>query len=128
MMNNMNMNKSNMNMRDNDDHLYPEVYHHFAPVADQLIKDMETRHGEIYLNEDLLQQMIDEAIRRSNINENMPNMPIPKDDAVPTFHEFGGGRGRGGWRGYDRGALSDIYRILFLQSLFGRRRPFWRWR
>ena len=118
----------NMNMRESDEHLYPDVYKKFAPITDQLIKDMEKNHGEIYLNEDLLRQMTDEAIRRTETDA--PASADTLGEAVPTIYEFGGGRhhGYGGWRGYDRGALSDIFRILFLQQIFGRRRPRWRWR
>jgi hypothetical protein len=127
----MNMN-NNMNMYENEDYMYPEVYQKFAPVADQLIRDMERQHGShIYLNEDLLNQMTDEAIKRTNMDVPVSAMDAA-DDVVPVMYEFGRGRSRhghgGGWRHYDRGALSDIYRILLLQSIFGRRRPFWRWR
>jgi len=129
-----NNNINNMNLtgipRDAEDSMYPEIYHRFMPVVDQLIKDMEKKYGEIYLTEDLLKQMTDEAIRRSGIDA----APIPVDnmtdaDAVPTFNEFEHGRrGGGNWRRYDRGAFSDIFRILLLQQLFGRRRSCWRCR
>ena len=146
MNNNMNVNSVPL-PRETEEYMYPEVYQKFMPVVEQIIKEMEKQYGNIYLNEDLLNKMIDEAIKRAGIGANVPSQPQPqfpspyavkdsvsddmKDgDTIPTFNEFGGHGRRGGghWRGYDRGALSDIYRILFLQSIFGRRRPFWRWR
>jgi len=132
-------NQNNMNMPnmpfDTEEFLYPEVYQRFSPVVDQLIRDMERQHGDMVLNEDLLNQMVEEAIRRSGMDR-MENMPADAhdSDAIPTINEFGrhGGRDRDRdrdrWRRYDRGALSDIYRILILQQLFGRRRPRWRWK
>jgi len=122
----------NMNMRESDEHLYPDVYNQFAPIADQLIRDMEKNHGDIYLNEDLLQQMIDEAINR--VGADIPvSDGMATEEAVPTIYQYGRGRPHGGynhghWRNYNRGALSDIFRILFLQQIFGRRRPCWRCR
>ena len=124
-----------MNMRDNrdnnDENLYPDVYKTFAPIADQLIRDMEKNHGDIYLNEDLLQQMIDEAIKRAEADTPV-SADAPTEEAIPTLYSYGGRRGgygrHGHWSNYNRGALDDIFRILFLQQIFGRRRPYWRWR
>ena len=124
---------------DSEDFMYPEVYHQFAPVVEQLLRDMERQHGDILLNEDLLNQMVEEAIRRTGMDMPSPSAPVSTDqdgDAVPAIAEFGRnggrdrdrGRDRNRWRRYDRGALSDIYRILILQQIFGRRRPRWRWR
>ncbi|MCL1859554.1 MAG: hypothetical protein FWF92_10035 [Oscillospiraceae bacterium] len=130
-------NQNNMNMpHETEEHMYPEVYKTFAPICDQMIKEMEHKYGNIYLSEELLNQMTDEAIRRSGMDDNYKNNMDPdpyskKDgDAVQTIYEFGrhGGYGRDHWRRYDRGALSDIAGILFLNRIFGRRRPFWRWR
>lgn len=150
---NMNMNKgsnqNNMNYpnmpdmtldnRVSEDYMYPEVYHKFAPVADQIIKDMEKKYGDIYMSEDMLNQMVEEAIRRSGA-DNMNEMPYnanandgDKDgEAIPTMRRYGGRHyghfhGGDGWRYYDRGALSDIFSILFLNQIFGRRRHNWRW-
>ena len=135
-----NMNFPNMSF-DNEEFMYPDVYHKFAPIVEQLIRDMERQHGDIVLNEDLLNQMVEEAIRRSGTD--MPPLTVSAEqdgDAVSTMAEFGRhggrdrdrdrdrGRDRDRWKRYDRGALSDIYRILILQQLFGRRRPRWRWR
>jgi len=129
--NNINMsNMSNM-PRENEEFLYPEVYRRLAPICDQLIKEMENKYGNIYLSEDLLNQMSDEAIRRSGMDNTEADPYSKRDgDAVPTIREFGrhDGYGRDRWRNYDRGALSDIAGILFLNQIFGRRRPFWRWR
>ena len=126
------------NIRATDEHLYPEVYNKFAPVAEQLIRDMEKNQGDIYLTEDLLRQMTDEAIKRAEADLPAEAVQTEADaeteDAVPVIYQYGGrgrpgGGHRGGrWRGYDRGALDDIFRILFLQQIFGRRRPHWRWR
>ena len=123
----MNNNMPNM-PHENADHMYPEVYHKFMPVAHGVIKDMEKQYGEIYLHEDMLNDMVDEAMRRSGIekmdnnmnNSNMPQQPMPlhydvngKDDpdddpAIPTVSQFGrhhgGGRPRRqtiGHRRYD---------------------------
>jgi len=143
-------------MRETEDHLYPEVYQRFAPIAEQLIREMEKQHGgSIFLNENLLQQMIDEAIRRADLPTAQAAVPtgvfpagseeavVPAgseapaefEEAVPVLYELGRNRGghnrrHGGshWHRYDRGALSDIFRILFLQQIFGRRRPHWRYR
>ena len=143
-----NMNK---NTRESDEHLYPEVYKKLAPVAEQLIRDMEKQHGDIYMTEDLLRQMVDEAIRRAELDTpaDVPaSADVPAEEAVPVLYQLGrrpqaGGHGHhnqhghhgghhgqhgGHWRNYDRGALSDIFNILFLQQIFGRRRPHWRWR
>ena len=122
----------NMNMRESDEHLYPDVYNQFAPIADQLIRDMEKNHGDIYLNEDLLRQMIDEAIKRAEADAPV-STDEATDEAVPTIYNFGRRQqknhgGHGHWSNYNRGALSDIFRILFLQQIFGRRRPCWRCR
>jgi len=135
-----NMNFPNMNTpnipRENEEYMYPEIYHKLAPITHRLIKDMEKQHGDanIYLNEDLLNGMVEEAIRRSGIsNMNTQSMEYDDmdDEAVPTI----AGQGirhnrydRSRRRYYDRDALSDIARILFLQELFGRRRHNWRWR
>ena len=93
---------------------------------------MENKYGNIYLSDDLLNQLTDEVINRSGMDDYMDADPHSKKDgdAVQTMREFGrrGGYGRDRWRYYDRGALSDIARILFLQQIFGRRRPSWRWR
>jgi len=124
-----------------EEYMYPEIYRHFAPIADRLIQEMEIRHGEIYLTEELLNDMVEEAIRRSGIDnqQNMPadpydDMDMPDEDAMPVMRDFrrgGSGRrrgyGRGGWRRYDRSAISDLYRILLLQQIFGRRRHSWRY-
>jgi hypothetical protein len=124
-----NMNYPNMprDNRDDKDFMYPEVYNKFMPVAEQIMKEMEKQYGDVYLNEDMLRQMVDEAIRRSGI-DNMSEMP--DSDAVPTVNLYGryGGRyhGRDGWRYYNRGALSDIFSILFLNQIFGHRRHHWR--
>jgi len=124
----------------NSDILYPEVYEKFAPIADQLIRDMEKQHGDIILNEDLLRQMIDEAIRRTELET---SADMPTEEAVSVLyqvgrrpnnhsnrqHNHGGGshgHHHGHWSSYNHGALNDIFRILFLQQLFGRRRPNWR--
>ena len=128
----MNMSRNNADIRGSDEHLYPDVYKKFAPVADQLIRDMEKQHGDIFLNEELLQQMIEEAIRRAEADSPV-SADAATEEAVPTIYNYGrgrphGGYGHGHWRGYDRGALSDIFKILFLQQIFGRRRPNWRWR
>ena len=133
-------NQNNMNMpniqRDTEEFLYPEVFQIFGPIVDQLLRDMERQYGEIYLSEDLLNQMADEAIRRSGIDNNMQpvsNADMDDSDAVQTMamnnlrHDRRC-RDRGCWRRYDRSALSDIYKILILQQIFGRRRPNWRWR
>jgi len=130
------MNKGlNQNMQfDNDDFMYPDVYLKFFPIAEQLIRDMERKYGDIFLDEDLLNQMVEEAIRRTGAD--IPSNPVSSGqdgDAVPTMNDFGRhggnrGRDRDRWRRYDRSALSDIYRILILQQLFGKRRPRWRWR
>jgi len=136
---NKGFNQNNMNMpnmpRDTEEYMYPEVYQQFFPVIEQLIKEMEQQYGDIYLSEDLLDQMIEEAIRRSGLENIQPSSnDIPDGDAVQTMNEFNryGGRDRGRdrnrWKRYDRSALSDIYRILILQQLFGRRRPRWRCR
>ena len=129
----MNTNKNNMLIHESEDHLYPEIYTTFAPVADQLIRDMEKQHGDIFLTEDLLREMINEAIRRTEVEAPaaIPTEAEITEDAIPTLYEFGRGRPRGNrghWRRYDRGALDDIFRILFLQQIFGRRRPHWRCR
>jgi hypothetical protein len=140
---NRGVNPNNMNFpnmpnipSDTEDFMYPEIYQTFAPIVEQLIRDMERQYGDIYLTEDLLNQMVDEAIHRAGI-ENMPSAPVSTDqdgEAIQTINEFGrhGGRDRGRdrdrWRRYDRSALSDIYRILILQQVFGRRRPRWKWR
>ena len=140
----------NKNTHDSDERLYPEVYKKFAPVAEQLIRDMEKQHGDIYMTDELLRQMIDEAIRRAELD--MPadvpaSADVPTAEAVPVLYQLGrrpaqtggqqhshhggghhGHHGHGHWRNYDRGALSDIFSILFLQQIFGRRRPHWRWR
>ena len=133
---NKNVNSINFNdiSRDTEESMYPEVYHKFMPVADQLIKEMEKKYGEIYLTDDLLNQMTDEAMRRSGMNAADPSPSDTRDmwmgngDVMPAIYEFGRGRRGGYWRNYDRDALSDIYRILLLQQLFGRRRPYWRYR
>jgi len=128
--------------------MYPEVYHQFMPVAEQVIRDMESRHGdniylnnsnnpgnlnnsnEMQINEDMLNQMVNEAIRRS---ANMPPNANANAASVPTItmmdygrdHDYGHGHGHDPdpphWSGYGRSALSDIYRILLLQQLFGGR-------
>ena len=138
--------ETNQNMPyENEDLMYPEVYHKFAPIADQLLRDMERQYGDIYLNEDLLNQMVEEAIRRTGMDpmpmqQSAPASAGQDGDAVPAMNDFGRhgnrdrdrdkdrGRDRDRWRRYDRGAVSDIYRILLLQQIFGRRRPRWRWR
>jgi len=116
-----NMNMSNM-PRENEDDMYPEVYRKLAPICDQLIKEMENKYGNIYLSEDLLNQMKNEAIRRMGMDEN--------GDSIPTMREFGrrDDFDRHHFRHYDRSVLSDIAGILFLNRIFGRRRPYWRWR
>ncbi|MCL2096435.1 MAG: hypothetical protein FWH10_05960 [Oscillospiraceae bacterium] len=156
--------------------MYPEVHDKFYPVVEQILRDMEQRNnGEIYLSEDMLNQMVEDAMARSGVNRNPIRHVYPYDnnygvnetdmqemhemqdmrtsgeamtetgedgEAVQTIAGYGrrggpghirggyrpGGYYAGGWRNYDRGALSDIFRILFLQELFGRRRPNWRWR
>ena len=136
-MNFQNMNNMQFNTEES---MYPEAYHKIAPIVDQLIREMERQHGDIFLNEDLLNQMVEEAMRRSGM-DSMPSssgaagVSAEQDgDAVPTINEFGrhGGRDRhrdrDRDRNRDRDAFSDIFRILFLQQLFGRRRPRWRWR
>ena len=146
-----NMNISNMsNMPDNTgEFMYPEVYKNLQPHCSQIIQDMEKQYGNIYLTEDLLNQMTDEAIRRSGMmEENMPenmnkmdNMGMEPmtysandDDPPPSIptarpfrrHEsFRRNRQR---RFFDYDGLSDIAKILFLQEIFGRRRPYWLWR
>ena len=128
-MNNMNFNGVSPES-DTEDFMYPEVYHHFAPVADQIIKEMERQYGDIYLTEDLLNKMTDEAIRRSGFDPASPvssSSGVKNGEAIPVMSNFGYGRhGGGNWRGYDRGAVSDIFRILLLQQIFGGRRPRWR--
>ena len=119
----------NNNMAEN---MYPEVYNHFAPIADSVIKDIEKQYGgDIHIDENMLNQMVEEAIRRSAINDNIS----AKEDAVPVIYQHnsryghgynGKGKNQNHWRNYDRSSLSDIYRILLLQQLFGRRRPRWR--
>ena len=137
-MSNMNFPVNIPNMRrDTEDDMYPEVYNKFFPITDKIINDMEMQYGDVDLNEDLLNQMVEEAIRRSgmddmNGNDNMPTMPYDIKDgrAVQTIanpdRRPGGGRDRNRWRRYDRDALSDIFRILFLQQIFGNRRRNWR--
>ena len=137
------MNRSNINnMREtemNIENLYPEIYIKFAPIAEQLIKDMERQSGNIHLTEALLQEMTDEAIRRAETGAVIPagadasDSPDLNLEAVPVLYQFGanrdghhGGFNRPHWHGYDRGVFSDIFRILFLQQIFGRRRPNWR--
>ncbi|MCL2775780.1 MAG: hypothetical protein FWD71_20900 [Oscillospiraceae bacterium] len=124
--NNMNgMNFSDM-PRETEEYMYPEVYHTFFPITEQVMKEMERQYGDVVLSDDMLQQMTEEAIRRAGVGAAMPTQIPAKDgDAIPTFYDF---RDGGSWRGYDRSALSDIARILFLQQIFGRRRPRWRWR
>lgn len=130
--------------RDNKDYMYPEIYNKFAPVIEQVIRDMEKQHGEIYMTEEMLNQMVDEAIRRSGMDNmtdmnNMNDMnDMPGEEAVPAMNygrhrggRYYGRHGHGygyydGWQYYDRDALSDIYRILFLQRIFGNRRHNWR--
>ena len=139
---NMNFNQNNISF-DSEDFMFPEVYNIFFPIVDQLIRDMERQRGEIYLTEDLLNQMVEEAIRRSGVDNIPSSANTDETDAVPTINmnmgDFGRGRPGGNrdrdrdrdrdrWRRYDRGALSDLYRILLLQQIFGRRRPRWRWR
>ena len=140
--NNKGYNQNNMNganypdmPRDSEEYMYPEVYRKFAPIADRMIRDMEKQYGDIILSEDILQQMSDEAVRRAGAGADMPPQFTPKtlktDDAIPAVNMYGMyDRGRGGrhWSDYDRGALSDIFKILFLQQIFGRRRPRWGWR
>jgi len=134
--NNINMSNTPNIPHDNEDFMYPEVYKKFLPICDQLIKEMENKYGNIYLSEDLLKQFTDEVIRRSGMDDTEADPYSKKDgDSIPTIREFNGGRhdgyygrDRGHWRHYDRGALSDIAGILFLNQIFGRRRPFWRWR
>lgn len=140
--NNQNINMNNMDginnypdiskdTRDTEEYMYPEVYQKFIPVADQLIRDMEKQYGDIVLTDDLLNRMADEGVRRSGVI----TMPQPQytgyteknEEAIPTFNDFRYD-GHRHWRDYDRGALSDIFKILFLQQVFGRRRPRWRWR
>ena len=129
-----NMNSAN-SINSTEDFMYPEVYHKFMPIIDQIIKEMERQHGNIYLSEDLLHQMSDEVIRRSGMGMgtgiDMPQPIQQKDNAIPAMagyehHEHHGHDEH--WRRYDRGALSDITSILLLQQLFGRRRPSWRFR
>ena len=150
--NNMNMpNMSNM-PNETEEFMYPEVYKNLHPHCHQIINDMEKQYGNIYLTEDLLNQMSDEAIRRSgmmmedkdNMQDNINNMgnmdmetmshSVQGDDppaAIPTARQFrrhsGYGRGRPR-RFFDYDGLSDIAKILFLQEIFGRRRPYWGWR
>lgn len=128
-MNNMNYDGISKNF-DTEDYLYPEIYHQMMPMIDQMIKDMEKKYGEIYLTEDLMKQITDEAIRRSGIDTTIqPPFDMKEDDAIMTINEFGHGRhGRHHRNFHNRDSFSDIFRILFLQQLFGRRRPRWRWR
>jgi len=132
---NVNINQ-NMNMpRESEEFMYPEVYHKIAPHCDQIIKEMENKYGNIYLNNDLLSQMTDEAIHRSGMCEDeMDKMDKadPPGDSMPTILDFGRpgrfDRDHFRRRRFDRDGLSDVARILFLQQIFGRSRPFWRWR
>jgi len=128
-MNNMNYNDVSNTNSDTAEDMYPEVYHKLIPVVDQIIKEMERKSGNIYLTPDLLNQMTDEASNRFGTDAVTPVQNDMNTDAIPTMREFRPVRYGGGyWRGYDRGALSDIAKILFLQQIFGRRRPYWRWR
>ena len=130
--NNMNINMSNI-QRDaqTEEYMYPEVYKKLSPICDQIIRDMERQYGNICLSEDILNQMTDEALRRSEMGMQNPDPYNAKDgDSIQTIREFGRHDGfhRDPWRHYERSALSDIAGILFLNRIFGRRRPFWRWR
>ena len=146
-MSNMNFPVNIPNMRrDTEEDMYPEVYNKFFPITDKIINDMEMQYGDVDLNEDLLNQMVEEAIRRSgmdkmdNINGNITPMPYDIRDgkAVPTIADYGRRPGPGRHddrdrdrdfrRHFDRDGLSDILRILFLQQIFGKRRHNWRWR
>jgi len=128
----MNMPEMSSMPRDFEDYMYPEIYQKLSPVCDRLIRDMEKQYGHIYLNEDLLSQMSDEAIRRLGISGTSETEDSRKEktDAIPTIRGFDrhDGYGRGRWRHYDRPALSDIAGILILNQIFGRRRPYCRWR
>ena len=115
-------------------YMYPEVYHKLAPHCDRIIKEMENnRYGNINLNEEMLNQMSDEAVRRSGLDNNTMEFDEPCDDppAVQTIRGFDGHRGFNGGRGrnfrYDYYGVPDIARILLLQQIFGYRRPFWVW-
>ena len=108
-------------MPNTEEYMYPEVYKNLSPICDQVINDMENKYGNVYLSDDLLAQMSNEAVRRLETDDNKNNM----GDAVPTIRDYGrrGNSGRDRWRDYDRDSLSDIAEILILSRLFGRRRP-----
>ena len=96
--------------------MYPKEYDRFLPIADQVINDMQNQFGneDIYLDTDTLNQMAEEAVRRSK--NNMQDMHDMHDNiydendgySVPTFNS-----------GHSSSALTDIYKILLLQRLLG---------
>ena len=114
--------------------MYPQEYDKYLPIANQVIDDMEEQHGSgnIYMDTDMLNQMVEEAVRRTqntNIDMNM-SMDMDMDmmamddiedgDAVPTILDFG--RRPAVVDSYSGSStLSDIFKILLLQELFGRR-------
>ena len=122
--------------------MYPKEYDKYLPVADQVINDMQNQYGneDIYLDADMLNQMVEEAVRRSkNMDMDMDmdniNKPEEKDgDAIPTILDFGRrptvigpdydyGYDHEYHHGYDpdppSSSLADIYKILLLQRLLG---------
>ena len=90
------------NISETDTHLFPEIYGTLVPVVEQLIAEME-KHGDIYLTEELLYEMIDEAIRRAGLDfdvepDIMPTADdsqfhavsqIEREEAVPVLYQFG---------------------------------------
>ena len=98
----MHTNNINNNMSETDMHLFPEIYGTLAPIVEQLIADME-KHGEIYLTEELLYEMIDEAIRRAGLDFDVEPDIMPtendsqfhavsqmeREEAVPVLYQFG---------------------------------------
>jgi len=106
------MQKDNMNhaMPETGARLYPEIYGMLAPIVEQLIAEMEN-YGEIYLTDELLYEMIDEAIRRAGLefdvelhtaDDEFHEVSISmeeREEAVPVLYQFGrstGGQQHGG--------------------------------
>lgn len=102
-------------MQVKEENMYPDVYKMMYPHVVNIMQEMETKYGNINITQDFLDNMCDELVRRSGLDDNDPMM-----DSVPTIAHFHRSHHRGG------GLLSDLARILFLREIFGRRRFGWR--
>ena len=113
------MPKATPNFMQREEIMHPEVYRKMHPHVLNIIQEIESKYGNVYVTEDFLNRMCDELIKRSEFNSD-----DQMTDSVETMAPYYG-RGRN-WRHFHHDALRDIGRILFLNEIFGRRRYRWR--